>query len=406
MEVRFERESLYQEVWAAPITTLAKKYGLSDNGLRKVCAALAIPLPGRGHWAKVAAGHQLATPPLAPTEGRTFFVCRLPDPDPDGAAALRRDASLQERLAFESTPENSVTVPAELVKPHRLVAAANEAVRAQAAELQRSRDYEARPRMRGEPWKFPPTFKPSLREYEQRGVIEPDEGSLPVRVSFDAADRAFRIWDALLKACEARGLLVSAAPRQVTISDSVEHIGLRMSEKVDRVTRPATWSSGEETVRRNPTGRLRIFAIDIIETKFEDTPERLLEQQLNAILVWIHRALAVRRSERAIAAEKKRTEEAAAQARERERAAEAEATQLREEEQRRLQAEQLAAAERERLLLVEASAWRDAEAIRAYVEHLRAAGAASAISDWLSWAEAIADRMDPTTARMQGGTSH
>lgn len=50
----FERISLYEEVWTTPLTKLGKKYGLSDNGLRKVCKALSIPLPKAGHWAKVA----------------------------------------------------------------------------------------------------------------------------------------------------------------------------------------------------------------------------------------------------------------------------------------------------------------------------------------------------------------
>ena len=403
MEVEFERTSLYQQVWASPITTLAKKYGLSDNGLRKVCAALAIPLPQRGHWAKVAAGHQLTTPPLPPTEGRVFFVCRLPEPGPGGAAALRSDATLQEQLAFEAAPENTIVVPAELAKPHRLVAAALPAVRTEIAELHRSRDYFAPPRKPGARWQPPPRFASYWKDYEQRGVMEFEADTLPIRVSIEASDRALRLWDALLKACEARGMRASMAGRKVKVSDGVEYIGLRMSEKVGRITRPSNWSTGVETVKRNPTGSLRLFAVNCGETKFEDALGRPLEAQLNAILAWIHRAFASERTKRSIAVEKRRLEEEARQAQERERAVSAAEARLREQELQRQQAEQVAKAERERLLLAEAGSWQDAQAIRAYVAHLRTVGhdVTPALADWLTWADGVADKLDPTAKRLE-----
>lgn len=407
MELTFEREPLYHEVWATPISTLAKKYGLSDNGLRKVCSALAIPLPRRGHWAKVAAGHQLVAPPLPATDGRTSFVCRLPDAEGSEATALRRNAGLQERLAFEEDPENAVVVPTELAKPHRLVAGAVPLIRAEVVGLQRSRDYVPPRPKPGEPARidWAAIAKPNWRDYEQRGVMELDADVLPARVSIEAVDRALRIWDALLRACEARGMRVSPASRQVKVSDGIDYVGLRMSEKVDRITGPAPWG-GEQTVRRKPTGCLRMFVVHLGETKFEDKPNRPLEAQLNAILVWIHRSLAAQRTGRAIAAEKKQAEEAAARIQAQEGAAAAEAARLREEEIRQQQAAQAAEAERERFLMAEATAWRDAAAIRAYTAHLKAAAAidgaviAPALMDWLTWADAVADRLDPTSTRL------
>lgn len=403
MEVEFERTSLYQQVWTSPITTLAKKYGLSDNGLRKVCAALAIPLPQRGHWAKVAAGHQLTTPPLPPTEGRVFFVCRLPEPDPEGTTALRRDATLQEQLAFEAAPENAIVVPAELVKPHRLVAAALPPIRAEIAKLQRSRDYVPPKRKPGAPWRISDMSSGYWKDYELRGVMELGDDVLPVRVSIGAVDRALRIWHALLQACEARGLQVVSAHRQVKIGDGTHWIGLRMSEKVDRVTKPSTWHTGVETASRQPTSCLRIFAIRFYETKFEETLKRPLEAQLNAILAWIHRTLASERTKRSIADEKRLLEENAAKVQEQARAAAAAEARLRDEDLQRLRAEQAAMAERERLLLAEAGAWRNAEVIRSYVAHLRAVGQniTPALADWLIWADGVANKLDPTTSRLK-----
>jgi len=38
-----KREELYEELWSVPTEQLAEKYGLSDNGLGKVCERLDVP---------------------------------------------------------------------------------------------------------------------------------------------------------------------------------------------------------------------------------------------------------------------------------------------------------------------------------------------------------------------------
>ncbi len=50
--VRITREELYELVWSTPIVTASKRYGLSDNGLRKICRKLDVPTPPRGYWAE------------------------------------------------------------------------------------------------------------------------------------------------------------------------------------------------------------------------------------------------------------------------------------------------------------------------------------------------------------------
>lgn len=69
----FERQKLFDEVWVTPLTKLAKAYGLSDVGLRKICVALAVPLPPRGYWAKLAAGRTIPKPALPETKLPTTY---------------------------------------------------------------------------------------------------------------------------------------------------------------------------------------------------------------------------------------------------------------------------------------------------------------------------------------------
>jgi hypothetical protein len=61
-----EREKLYDEVWAEPVRTVAKRYGISDVALSKRCRKLKIPLPGKGYWAKRSAGKKLPDRPKLP----------------------------------------------------------------------------------------------------------------------------------------------------------------------------------------------------------------------------------------------------------------------------------------------------------------------------------------------------
>lgn len=63
-EIRMTRKELYDRVWSEPVTKVAESWGMSDNGLRKQCRRLKIPLPPRGYWAKVRAGKKPRRPRL------------------------------------------------------------------------------------------------------------------------------------------------------------------------------------------------------------------------------------------------------------------------------------------------------------------------------------------------------
>src|SRR5688572_12945073 len=63
-KMRIAREELYRRVWTTPMRKLAPELGLSDVGLKKHCVKLQVPVPGRGYWAKLAAGQQPRKAPL------------------------------------------------------------------------------------------------------------------------------------------------------------------------------------------------------------------------------------------------------------------------------------------------------------------------------------------------------
>ena len=58
------RENLYKEIWAEPMTKVAARYEISGNYLARVCQHLNVPHPPRGYWAKLEFGKAPKRSPL------------------------------------------------------------------------------------------------------------------------------------------------------------------------------------------------------------------------------------------------------------------------------------------------------------------------------------------------------
>jgi hypothetical protein len=91
------REELYELVWKKPMTTVALEFGVSSVALGKTCRRLNIPHPGRGHWARLAAGQKLRKPslPKATPEQSRWYIVRTDEPLPPGERPprpVRREA--------------------------------------------------------------------------------------------------------------------------------------------------------------------------------------------------------------------------------------------------------------------------------------------------------------------------
>ena len=66
---QYDRERLYEEVWSEPTQKVARRYGISDVALSKVCKQLQVPKPPRGYWARRDAGHHVPRRPKLPRLG-------------------------------------------------------------------------------------------------------------------------------------------------------------------------------------------------------------------------------------------------------------------------------------------------------------------------------------------------
>ena len=52
-KVTLTRKELHDLVWKETMTSLSTKYALSDNGFRKLCVRMNIPIPRNGYWQKI-----------------------------------------------------------------------------------------------------------------------------------------------------------------------------------------------------------------------------------------------------------------------------------------------------------------------------------------------------------------
>lgn len=293
----FERDKLYAEVWAEPMTILANRYGISDVGLRKICKRLAVPMPTAGHWAKKRAGKPVHTIPLSKWSGDTTYTStRWVDED----AAKQHDANADEpeevvrQRAIEALPENTVSFNDDLEQYHRY---------AKATAKRMEKPY--------------PVIK---------GLISPHGSpSLLVTVSAGQVPRAMRLMDAILRTAEARGFKVASkarhdlpqAHRDVVIEVLDESMYLSLTERVRQTERELTpdeikqkkvdshyWISDRWIYE--PVGVFKL-AVSLefrgaVRERFADKTGSPLENQIHDIMVTLV-AIAIARKRARVAAE-------------------------------------------------------------------------------------------------------
>ncbi len=339
---RIARAELYALVWAKPMHKLAPEFGVSDVGLAKLCRRNAIPLPPRGYWAKLQFGKRVRRPPLpAPTQGQREELIIEPTPPRETLPDLPPEIA----AAIEAEQNAEPIIVPQSPKPHPII-----------ASWERAR----------QPSYGPPNFTPATES------------------------RRRKIASVLLRELEKRGAKITAKyQHKFEIAILGQTIEMTLAEKLMQIRVPLDaddlkygWhrEKGYKTELR-PSGLLRLrfdnYFDAPIRREWLETEEKPLEGRLREVIVGLFVAAA---------AERKRAEERAEWERQR---------QL--EEIRRWEVEERRRKERERVeaLLKEADAWAQARCLREYVDAARI----DRDDQWVKWACAVADSLDPCTHR-------
>ncbi len=373
-DVSITRKELFELVWSEPVSRAAERFRLSGTWLRKLCLEEDVPLPPRGHWARVRAGQEVKRPRLPHPERADAVVrIRLGAERPSPAPARPEPAALVARREFEARPSNRIT--ARTGTPRHACA------RELAHELRKG------------------------SSLSQTGMREASVAADAVKVVVAEASiaRSAALIDALARALEKRGVELGppdltkwhhGASRHGLLIEGVP-VTLRLSEKSTQVAKAKPepprnpWQS-ERRFDYRATGQftLRIRALEEryfpSERTLRDRPGAPLEGRLNEAMVAITEAVCEVLQRRVERAEAERRE-AVARARRWE-----------------LERERQAEVARRQALEEMAERWRRARLLRDFIAAVEADGAVPGppgappqLAAWLRWARAHATDLDP-----------
>lgn len=360
----FERETLYEQVWAQPLRAVAASYGLSDVGLRKICKRLGVPVPPLGYWAKVAAGKRPRVATLSPAfTGATRYV-RQVYVDEYAPEREQRTISLLERTAFAS-PVRAVVKPSlDSCQP----------------SIRRTGKLMTR------------------RKGDSRHLLFASGGDVfEVAVSETLKDRALRILDAILTALLAVGGELESGSKdgkRLFIRILGEPVGMRIEEIFRREERKLTAAEVAERAKNtyfyfrdrwvySPTGKLKLTLIGDNEynplATLSDGASSFIEDRIENIAALVLAKAAERQVQKQMDEEDRlRREMAWAQHQELVRARDAELTRLKNVEQ-------------------EVTTWRRAQELRAFANAMMdaIAEATDERAEKIAWILNAADWLDP-----------
>ncbi len=362
----WDRDSLYEEVWATPMAKLAKKYGISDVGLAKVCRKLAIPVPGRGYWAKKEVGQTVQKIPLPALKEPVRLYKPTPKPEPP-------------KIEEYTTPDERAQVAKVIERDAQLILKRGSMSH---PLIVQARDILGRSNRDG------------------HDLLWTDEPCLDISVSKAALPRALRLAAGLITALEEEGFKIAVKKGHkekttatlhnqaigFTIVEKIDHIPLASPPKGGVLQRVLTYAGTPH--EQQPSGRLGLQIWqpwNASPKRWNDGKTRTLEDLLPEIVAaFLRIALAEK-----VADEKREAEKAEAERLQEERARKAA---LIKQEEARVRALHRAAANWER-------ACRIRDLVAAASDGARREGVSvepgTPFGDWLIWAAEQADRIDP-----------
>jgi hypothetical protein len=361
------RQELYRQVWQTPMQRLAAEYGISGNGLAKICDRLKIPYPPRGWWAKKAAGKNVATYRLPPADSSMPQAVTITPTLP------KLPPQIQKNLADVQAKVAPLTVPARLIRPHRVISRWLEDHERRKAEARRERD-------------------PLIRRIVDPGDLTPLDR------------RRHRILDTVFKELERDGGNVKENDRRrLVVELSGESIEFQLREKQKQVRRPLTedekrWHSSSERSWRQElegTGRLTFSISTFLDSHLRKEWLESEKAPMESLLPEIVATLIAAGSIRVEMRRKREEAERQRQIEQRRRAEEQERLQLNENRWRRM--------------TELADAWRRTHHLREFITTLKEMPpdtsktvAGRPVCEWLEWAEDQLKNSDPLVDGVEG----
>ncbi|MDZ7741197.1 MAG: hypothetical protein U5Q03_05450 [Bacteroidota bacterium] len=248
-KTKFSRQQLYDLVWSNSLRSLSKKYNISDNGIRKACTRMNIPLPLMGHWQKVQYGKKVRKRPLPDYDGKETEI-ELEIRTEENSSPPLKDLTKE----IKNDPSLPTTVPGRLSKPDPLIETA------QTTLEERSKE-----------------------RWSDHGLINTKSGEVNIQVSPQNYRRALRFMDTFIKLIKARGHSIEVSGRETILIINDERIKINLKEKwnIEKETDERGWVSHN----KSPSGILQLRIDELHSKQWKDGKKFKLEEQLARILI-------------------------------------------------------------------------------------------------------------------------
>lgn len=250
------REELYDQVWSKPMTSLAKEYFLSDNGLRKICKNFDIPIPQVGYWQKIQYGKKVTKTKLPKTDNEQVIKINVQE----GKINSFSEPSLRGVVAEKIRANTSLIfkVPERLSKPDEII------IKTQTnLEKRKITDYYG----------------------QVKGVINTDRGLPSIAVSQKNVSRSLRILDTLIKNFRALGYKINLTNEGLNIEAYDDKMSIYIREKSTAID--TTDDRGWKSRKLIANGKLAVKIGRFGTFEFADTNKSLVEDQIERILIKI-----------------------------------------------------------------------------------------------------------------------
>ena len=270
--IKLTRQQLYDLVWTKPMYELCQQFGLSDNGLRKNCKKLNIPIPYIGYWSKLKYGKNPEKPPLPKTLDSSNAVVELKKLNKE---ELARHKFILEEDKLERTPYDVVKDEIDKMNPKLFIVPKR--LYAKDPLIINSKEYY-RNEQNGCWGGYPYTSKAKQ--------------ALNIQVSNGLLERALRIFSIIIKVLRHRGHDVIVEEGKTFALIHGERVLLRLNEKMKRIENP----NEKQTYYKYlfvDSGNLRFeMGIDDFSSwhrplKVEDNEKRKLEDCIKTIVTKI-----------------------------------------------------------------------------------------------------------------------
>lgn len=332
------RQQLYNLVWPTPLLTLSKKYTLSDNGLRKICIRMQIPLPQAGHWMRLKFNKKVRIVSLNGNYNGEDSVAlplrteKSPPPTENPVKLLAHALGNDKTISFD--------VPERLHSKDPLIIAAKERLTAK-------------------------------NRYDRTGVVYCHTGELDIKVGIDNVDRMLRFADTLLRILQHRRHTIDFISGYTAISVNGQRMKILFRERLKRHIVKGTHYDSTEL---HPTGLL-VFKLDNYPSKEWKDGKQRLEYYLPEIVATLEvESLRLNKRDEEWRRERLLREQE-------------------EDKQKELHARKVKDLDDFKGMLSKAERWHQADNLRRYIDEVKRKGFMSA--EWIAWACRKADWYDP-----------